>query len=189
VAPSQAFRSDSPETTRALAERLGLAVEGVPRGGLVVLLRGDLGAGKTVFASGFARGLGVPAATPVPSPTFTVARAYRGRAPLFHLDAYHLHGPSELEAAGFEEMGGDGRVTVVEWGDRIVEALPADRLEATLTPLADPLSPTREGTNRGIEIAALGPRARAIFERFLASVRSDPRFHACRSEPTVGGRP
>ena len=154
--------------TRELAELLGRAIDVVPRGGLVVLLRGDLGAGKTVFAAGLARGLGVPADTVVPSPTFTVARAYRGRHAMIHMDAYHLKGLADLEAAGFEEMGGDGRVTVVEWGDRISAALPADRLEATLTPLPDVPLGGGEATGRCIRLEATGPRSAAILASFLA---------------------
>jgi tRNA threonylcarbamoyladenosine biosynthesis protein TsaE len=111
------------------------------------VLLGDLGAGKTVLAGGIATGLGVPATSPVVSPTFTFARGYRGRVPMFHLDAYLVRSSGDLEASGWEELGGEGRVTVVEWGDRIADALPKDRLEVTLT--ADPTvarGPTGLGT-------------------------------------------
>ena len=136
----------------------------------MIVLTGDLGAGKTVFASGLARGLGVPATTPVTSPTFTVARAYRGRVPLHHVDAYHLRSLAELEAAGFEEMGGDGRVTCVEWGDRVPAAWPTDRLEVALTPLppATPPDPTGDGLAeppRRIELTATGPLAQRVLSR------------------------
>jgi tRNA threonylcarbamoyladenosine biosynthesis protein TsaE len=162
--------SDSPAVTRAVAEAIGRAIDPVPRGGLVIVLTGDLGAGKTVFTSGLARGLGVPASTPVTSPTFTVSRAYRGRVPLHHVDAYHVRSLAELEAAGLEEMGGDGRVTCVEWGDRVPAAWPADRLEVALTPLAAavPASPDAFAEPpRRLEIRACGPQA----ERVLARAR------------------
>ena len=188
--------SDSPACTRDVAEALGRAIDPVPRGGLVVVLLGDLGAGKTVFASGLARGLGVPASTPVTSPTFTVAKAYRGRVPLHHVDAFHVRSLAELEAAGLEEMGGDGRVTCVEWGDRVPAAWPADRLEVSLTPLASPAprpgsgpsaprlgsgpSGPKEGSGpsalpfpeppRRIEVQALGPLAAGILERARPAV-------------------
>ena len=170
--------SDSPDATRRVAGILASAVEPVPRGGLFVALSGDLGAGKTVFAGGLFHGLGVPKATPIVSPTFTVARAYRGRVAIHHLDAYHLKGLHELEAAGFEEMGGEGIVTCVEWGERIPEALPADRLEISLTPLvptsiegleakADAVPPDPK---RRIEIRALGRASLAILDRALPAL-------------------
>lgn len=173
------MRSDSPEETREIARRLGACIEPLPRGGLTILLRGDLGAGKTVFAGGLFRGLGLPDGTPVPSPTFTVARAYLGRMPIHHLDAYHVRHPSELEAAGFEDMGGDGRVTCVEWGDRVPSAFATDRLEVTMTPVADASSKPQgkeEGTSwaaprhpRTIELAATGPATQKILDRFALS--------------------
>ncbi|MDA1195571.1 MAG: tRNA (adenosine(37)-N6)-threonylcarbamoyltransferase complex ATPase subunit type 1 TsaE [Planctomycetota bacterium] len=98
----------------------------------VIDLRGELGAGKTVFVRGLGRALGVAATVPMPSPTFTIARAYALPGPLLrelhHLDAYRLGGPDELEAAGFEEMCGEGRITCVEWGGRVEAGLPEDRL-------------------------------------------------------------
>ena len=177
--------STSPAATRRIAAALASAMEPVPRAGLFVILLGDLGAGKTVFAGGLFHALGVPAAIPVVSPTFTVARGYRGRVPIHHVDAYHVRSLADLEAAGFEEMGGEGRVTCVEWGDRIVDALPADRLEVTLSPVAPPLdshdplgSPDAVGSPdpltgaaipadppRRVEILALSRAATAILER------------------------
>ena len=172
------LRSDSPRATRAVAEALGRAIDPVPRGGMVVVLTGDLGAGKTVFASGLARGLGVPAAIPVTSPTFTVAKAYRGRVPLHHVDAYHLHSLAEFEAAGLEEMGGDGRVTCVEWGDRVPAAWPADRLEVDLTPIDTPVPDAAPAAGeapeppRRIELRATGPQAERVLARALPALRS-----------------
>ena len=162
----------SAEATRRLGAALGSALEPVPRAGITVALFGDLGAGKTVFVSGIARGLGVPDATPVVSPTFTVARAYRGRAPLHHLDAYHVRSLAELEAAGYEDMGGSGRVTVVEWGDRVEDALPADRLEVTLIPAPDAVpagAPIPDEPPRRVTIAAHGPQSERVLARLRAS--------------------
>ncbi|MCC7137754.1 MAG: tRNA (adenosine(37)-N6)-threonylcarbamoyltransferase complex ATPase subunit type 1 TsaE [Planctomycetes bacterium] len=162
------LRSESPADTAACGRRLGAAIDPVPPGGLFVVLLGDLGAGKTVFAGGLVRGLGAPADVPVVSPTFTLARAYRGRAAIVHVDAYLVRRIADLEAAGFEDMGGDGRVTVVEWGDRIAAALPADRLEVTLTPVDDPTSPGPARARR-VELRAGGPRSEAVLDRFLAA--------------------
>ncbi len=141
------LRSPSRASTAAIGRALGAALDPLPRGGFVVVLLGDLGAGKTVLAGGIATGLGVPATSPVVSPTFTFARGYRGRVPMFHLDAYLVRSAGDLEASGWEELGGEGRVTVVEWGDRIADALPKDRLEVTLT--ADPTAARGPGTARG----------------------------------------
>lgn len=177
------LRSASRAATVALGRALGAAMEPLPPGGLVVVLLGDLGAGKTVFAGGIAAGLGVPASSPVVSPTFTFARGYRGRVPMFHVDAYLIRTPGDLEASGWEELGGEGRVTVVEWGDRIAAALPSDRLEVTLSPDASAPAPTTaagpdgaEGPpgHRTLEVRALG-RAAA---RVLARAREDAAFAA-----------
>lgn len=170
--------SRSPEETRKIGEALGRAIDPVPRAGMFVALHGDLGAGKTVFTAGLARGMGTPASVAVVSPTFVVARAYPGRAPVHHVDAYHLRSLSELEAAGYEEMGGAGRVTVVEWAERIADALPADRLEVTLTPVPEPV-PVEAASEGGvpaanpprrIEIEATGPHSGRVLERLTAAL-------------------
>ncbi len=111
----------SPGETRALGVRFGRAV----RPGQVFALSGDLGAGKTVFAKGFAEGLGITA--PVTSPTFTLMQVYAGgRLPLCHMDAYRLEEESELEAVGGHEyFGGDGAV-LVEWPEMVEGLLPED---------------------------------------------------------------
>jgi tRNA threonylcarbamoyladenosine biosynthesis protein TsaE len=160
----------SPEETRRLGAALGRALEPLGRTGTTVALLGDLGAGKTVLVTGLARGLGVPEEVAVASPTFTVARGYRGRVPVRHLDAYLLRSLAELEAAGFDEVGGGGGVTVVEWGDRIAEALPADRLEVTLVLDPDAAPPSPEGPPRRVTIEARGPRSAEALARLRASL-------------------
>ncbi|MDH7568747.1 MAG: tRNA (adenosine(37)-N6)-threonylcarbamoyltransferase complex ATPase subunit type 1 TsaE, partial [Armatimonadota bacterium] len=94
--------------------------------GDVVCLRGDLGTGKTTLTQGIAAGMGVHGQ--VASPTFTLVHEHPGAVPLFHLDAYRLENADELWDLGFEEyLRGDG-VVVIEWGERVVEALPDSRL-------------------------------------------------------------
>ncbi len=95
--------------------------------GEVIGLDGDLGVGKTVFAQGFAEGLGIKG--PVSSPTFTIVQSYEtGRLPFYHMDAYRLEDEDELEAIGGSEMlCGDG-VCLVEWGSRVEGLLPPDTL-------------------------------------------------------------
>jgi tRNA threonylcarbamoyladenosine biosynthesis protein TsaE len=119
-------RTHSPRETLALATR----VSSILRAGDVLALSGELGAGKTVFAKGIARGLGVD--DEVVSPTFTLVREYEGRVPLVHVDVYRLDHIQELHDVGFDELVGGGSVTVVEWGDRIGELLPTERLEVSL---------------------------------------------------------
>ena len=169
MTPRVVVRSRSAAESRRIGEALGRAIDPVPRAGFLVVLLGDLGAGKTTFAGGLLRGLGVPADVPVVSPTFTVARAYRGRVPVHHVDAYMVRRTADLEAAGFEIMGGDGEVTCVEWGDRVADALPPDRLEVTLTPEADPLAPPMEPPRR-LELTATGSRSARVLERFARTV-------------------
>jgi tRNA threonylcarbamoyladenosine biosynthesis protein TsaE len=101
----------SPEDTRAVAA----AIAQLARPGDLVVLVGEMGAGKTAFAQGFARALGV--AEPVTSPTYTLVHTYRaGELALHHADLYRLERVSEIEDLGLDEMR-DGAVTLVEWGD------------------------------------------------------------------------
>jgi tRNA threonylcarbamoyladenosine biosynthesis protein TsaE len=100
--------------------------------GDVVSLIGDLGAGKTVFARGIARAVGVT--DPVVSPSFTIVREYEGRVPRVHIDVYRIDTIQELHDLGFEELVRDDAVTVVEWGDAIDALLPRERLDVRLHP-------------------------------------------------------
>ena len=120
------YRTSSVSATRDL----GAAVATLARPGDLVLLVGDLGAGKTAFTQGFAAGMGID--EPITSPTFTLVRSYRGRHKFHHLDVYRLEHVSEAEDLGLGELLEDG-VTLIEWGDTIAPALPADYLELRLT--------------------------------------------------------
>ena len=115
------YETESPGETRALGQRFGLAA----RPGQVFALSGNLGAGKTVFAQGFAEGLGI--GVPVTSPTFTLLQLYPGgRLPFCHMDAYRLEDEGELEAVGGHEyLGGEG-VCLVEWPEMVEALLPED---------------------------------------------------------------
>jgi tRNA threonylcarbamoyladenosine biosynthesis protein TsaE len=116
----------SVDDTRALAA--DMAALAAP--GDLIVLAGDLGTGKTAFAQGFARGLGVD--EPVTSPAFVLVRTYEGRLPLAHLDVYRLDYMQEIVDLGIAELLDDGAVTLVEWGDAVEPALPADFLEVRL---------------------------------------------------------
>ncbi len=122
-------RTHSSSETLQLAQRVG----SILRPGDVVALVGDLGAGKTVFAKGIAKALGID--DDVVSPTFTLVREYTGVAvPMVHVDVYRLDHLQELHDAGFDELVGGTAVTVVEWGDRVAALLPVDRLDVALAP-------------------------------------------------------
>ena len=109
----------APQETAALAERVGAAAET----GTVLCLVGDLGAGKTLFTQGFARGLGVT--EEVTSPTFALMNQYCGRLPVTHFDLYRLEREEELDEIGFYEFAEpSGGVVLIEWADKFPDALP-----------------------------------------------------------------
>ena len=126
------MRTHSPEETRELAEKLSRQLQA----GDVLLLLGDLGAGKSEFTRGLAQGLGIQGT--VASPSFTILNVYEdGRVPLYHFDWYRLNSAEELYEMGMDEfLGGDG-IAVVEWPSQCPEAIPADYLEISLTPMGE----------------------------------------------------
>lgn len=109
------FESHSPQDTLSLGESIGGCLEP----GDIVLLFGDLGAGKTTLTQGMARGLGVPSEEYVRSPSFTLINEYRGKTPVYHIDLYRIASALELEDLGIEEtLFGQG-VTIVEWAEKL----------------------------------------------------------------------
>jgi len=124
--------------------RLGVRLADLLRAGDLLLLTGDLGAGKTTLAQGIAAGLGTPG--PVLSPTFVVARRHAGgRLPLLHVDAYRLADLAEVDDL---DLDGDveGSVTLVEWGEGRAERLAPDRLQLRIERSQDPDDETRTVT-------------------------------------------
>lgn len=121
------YETNSPEETFELAEQLGRKAAA----GEVYTLNGDLGVGKTVFAKGFARGLGI--SDEVSSPTFTILQEYEGgRLPLYHFDVYRIEEPEEMEEVGYEDyFYGDG-VCLVEWADMIRDLLPENAVSVAI---------------------------------------------------------
>lgn len=116
------FETNTPEETYSFAKELGEKA----RPGMVYTLTGDLGAGKTVFAQGLAKGLGIEEA--ISSPTFTIVQVYeKGRLPFYHFDVYRIGDIEEMEEIGYEDyFYGDG-VCLVEWAELIEELLPERR--------------------------------------------------------------
>jgi tRNA threonylcarbamoyladenosine biosynthesis protein TsaE len=147
----------SPDEMLAFGRRFG----GLVRGGDVLGLVGDLGAGKTLLVKGLARGMGVPEDVPVVSPTFTLVQTYRGRsATLHHVDLYRLERAAELEDIGLDDLyRDDAAVVAVEWFDRFPEAAPREYLELRIAVTSD--------TSRRVELAAHGRRAEALARALL----------------------
>ena len=149
------MRVESPSP--AATEKLGRALGKLLRDGDLVLLSGELGAGKTRFVKGLAAGFGAARADEVVSPTFLRVEQY-GKPPrlLRHIDAYRMHDGGDLEHLGLSDLVGPGGATVVEWPERVEDALPADGLLLRFE--------HRGPKARRITITARGPRGRALLK-------------------------
>lgn len=119
-------------TSPAETQRVGMWVGRHLKPGDVVCLKGEMGAGKTVFTRGIAAGLGVPRGQRVRSPTFTLVHEYMGRHPIYHIDLYRIRGEEELEGIGWEEYLYGAGVAVIEAAERLETRLPKDRLDIVL---------------------------------------------------------
>jgi len=126
------YRTASEAETVALGERL--ARELPPRG--VVLLIGNLGAGKTTLAKGIVNGLGAAAPDEVSSPTFTLIHEY-GKGRVYHVDLYRLDEPREVATLGLEEIFDRDGLVLIEWGERFPRLLPANRTEIRIRWIGD----------------------------------------------------
>ena len=138
-------------------ERLGEAFAAALAEGDVLALRGDLGAGKTRFAAGLARGIG--STSRVRSPSFTLVHTHEGRVRLHHLDLYRLTSVRETEGLGLEELLETGAL-VVEWGERLPPAFLAEAMMIAIT--AGP------GERRAFGASAWGGRGKALLEAWRA---------------------
>ncbi len=123
------IRTRSERGTRLAARRLAMSF----RGDEIVLLTGELGAGKTVFAKGIAAGLGLKNTRQVVSPTFTLINIYQARVPILHLDLYRLGSRAEIRDLGFEDAIGEA-VILIEWGERADFPLEAFRVQIDVEP-------------------------------------------------------
>jgi tRNA threonylcarbamoyladenosine biosynthesis protein TsaE len=172
------FVSSSPEQT----ERFGEALGGLLRAGDVVLLAGDLGAGKTQLAKGVARALGVQEA--VTSPTFNLVLEHETALgiPLRHFDLYRLTDASELADIDYFGLLEDAAISVVEWGDRFSDALPLDYLLINLK--------LQDDDARTLHLSATGPRAKQLISPLViaelaAAIQGDT---GGRDSKDTGGR-
>ena len=152
----RSFRTGSRNETIALGERLGRAL----RAGDVLVLTGDLGAGKTQLTKGIAAGMGVT--DDVTSPTFTIEMVYQGaEMPLYHFDLYRLDDPDQLEDTGiFDVLGTDG-VCSIEWGEQFADEIGDARVDVFVTRLDDDAAPGEEPP-REVRLVAHDGRGEAL---------------------------
>ncbi len=139
-----------PQVTLSLKDvrdtaRIGRRLGEIALQGDVILLHGDLGAGKTTLTQSIAAGLDVPEDQYVTSPSFALLHEYPGRIPLYHMDCYRLSGEDDVEGAGLIDYIGGPALTVIEWPDRLGGLAPEDRLD--------------------IDISNTGPTARTLILR------------------------
>ncbi len=160
------FRCVGIDATRAASLALSDVLEAP---GLTLSLIGPLGAGKTAFVKGLAEGLGIDPAR-VSSPTFVIANQYEGREGrrLAHVDLYRLETASELDDIGFLDMLEPGAVVAVEWGDRLPDALPRDRLELRVDRDAG------AGESRSFAASATGEGSQRVLEAWESRLREAP---------------
>jgi tRNA threonylcarbamoyladenosine biosynthesis protein TsaE len=129
---SRIFQTRSEEETIALGRQLGTELA---HG--VVLLIGNLGAGKTTLAKGIVEGRNGTPADEVSSPTFTLIHQYGDQAPVYHIDLYRLDEPREVESLGLDELFASQSLILLEWAERFPALLPQQRIEIRLRALAD----------------------------------------------------
>jgi len=141
------FYSHNEDELMAYGYRLGQKLQA----GDILVLTGNLGAGKTTLTKGIAKGLDINQM--IKSPTYTIVREYEGRLPLYHLDVYRIgNDPDSIDLDDF--LYGDG-VSVIEWGELLEEDLLGDYLEVVITP---------SGDGRQIELQTNGPRSEKLAE-------------------------
>ena len=125
------FITHSPMETEQLGQKLGQTLPA----GTVIAYRGDLGAGKTAFTRGLARGLGIT--DPVTSPTYTIVNEYlNGRLPLFHFDMYRLRSADDLFDIGWDDYLERGGICAVEWSENVTEAM-EDAITVTIQKIGE----------------------------------------------------
>lgn len=125
------FIVDSVEKTLNIGEQFGALV----KEGDIICINGDLGAGKTHFTKGLAKGLGIN--DYITSPTFNIVNEYNGRLKLYHFDVYRVNDPDEIAAIGFDDYIFSDSVSVIEWSNYIDELIPLERINLTITKLPE----------------------------------------------------
>jgi tRNA threonylcarbamoyladenosine biosynthesis protein TsaE len=150
-----------PLRSRGDTRRLGHALAACVTAGDLLVLEGDLGAGKTFLVRSLSRALGVPTAVPVTSPTFELVHELPAKLPLVHVDLYRLESADAVEALGLDEHIGRRSVVIVEWGRRFFGTLGGEGIVLALS-----LDPSGgKSSARRCEITGYGPRGVALVER------------------------
>lgn len=149
------FRCTSPDETHRIGVLLGERFEA----GTVLLLKGDLAAGKTCLVRGVAEGIGVDPEQPVTSPSYALVHEYSGRLRLFHADLYRI-GYSDLEDIGFFDLPVDEGVLVVEWAERLPGDAFADRIEVVIN--------IQDDESRIIDISGRGETSRRWLRQWIS---------------------
>ena len=156
-------------------QRIGAVIGGLCQPGDLILLEGDLGAGKTALTQGIGRGLGV--AGTINSPTFTLVKEYAGRLPLYHFDLYRLDGPGEVDDLGVDDYLDAGGVCVVEWAERAATLWPQSWLRVRLQAAG--------ARTRRLLLEGAGARGHALCRALQRALDGECLGAALRS----GGRP
>ena len=126
---NESFKTESPEETQALGEKLGKIL----KQGDVIALIGDLGTGKTCLTQGIARGVGIASDEVVNSPSYILINEYNGTVPIYHIDLYRLENSEEIAELGLSEyVEGDG-ICIIEWAERMAAALPDTCIKVYIT--------------------------------------------------------
>lgn len=129
---NQTFKTENPEETQTLGEKLGKTLK---RGDIIALV-GDLGTGKTCLTQGIARGVGIASDEVVNSPSYILINEYNGKIPIYHIDLYRLENSEDIAELGLSEyIEGDG-ICIIEWAERMSDLLPDTCIKIHIT-LAD----------------------------------------------------
>ena len=145
------IQTDSSSSTLAFGKKIGEKASK----GMVILLQGDLGAGKTTLTQGIARGLNIT--RNVTSPTFNILKIYNGRMPLYHIDAYRMEGLKQ--DLGLDDFLEEDGLTVIEWSQFVPELIPHQYLQITIS--------LQDGDTRNFDLEAVGE----FYEKFLEELQ------------------
>ena len=157
--------TDSHEKTLVFGDQLGKCL----KPGDIVLLFGDLGAGKTTLTQGICQGLGLEKGEYIRSPTFTLVNLYQGRIPINHIDLYRIDSFAEIEALGLEEYLFSNSVSLIEWSEKLIqESDPTGNLELGIEERIEVHITIKENNRRTFDISVIGQNQRSLSLVFKA---------------------
>jgi len=154
--------TDNHEKTFAFGEKLGQSL----KPGDIVLLFGDLSAGKTALTQGICRGLGIEKEEHIRSPTFTLINVYRGPIPVNHIDLYRLDSIPEIEALGLEEILFSKSVSIIEWSEKLFQKNKPDQPELGIEERIEIRIRIEEANRRTLDIEVIGQSKRSLCHLF-----------------------